>query len=73
MVFGMSTQDYPLFKQILYCKGKWDTITNIMLYEVLHLACADEDLFKYIYDTKPPTYQFARFTDWFYDFAQQQL
>lgn len=71
-LFGEETSDYPLLKQILYCQEKTDTICCRLVLEVIHLACADDDLCRYIYAIDPPTYQHARYTDWFYQYAVEQ-
>jgi len=37
--------------------------------ELLRLCLEDEQICEYIYELPPPTYQYARFSDWFEPFA----
>ena len=42
------------------------------LREVLNLCIEDEEICEYIYNMPPPSYQFARYCDWFEPFAIEQ-
>lgn len=61
-----------LFQQLLKCKGKQDTSCILCLKEMLSLMASDDAIGRFVYQTPPHTYQFARFTDWFAYYLENQ-
>jgi len=43
------------------------------LKDLLSLCAKDDDIARFIYNTAPPTYQNARFSDWFRGYLQNQM
>jgi hypothetical protein len=39
---------------------------------MLSLMAKDDDISRFVYNTTPPTYQYARFTDWFRVYLENQ-
>jgi hypothetical protein len=68
-----SSADDPLLQQLLYCKGKMDTLTCRGLQELLYLCVNDDTICRYVYNMKPHSYQYARYSDWFWSYANDQL
>ena len=60
-----ASSDDPLLQQLLYCKGKMDTLTCRCLQELLYLCINDDTICRYVYNMAPHTYQYARYSDWF--------
>lgn len=46
--------------------------TIYALADLLQLCCEDDEICEFIYAQPPPTYQYARFSDWFEPFARDQ-
>ena len=44
----------------------------MMLKELLYLCNVDAAVFRYIYTMKPPTLQYARYSDWFKFYFTEQ-
>ena len=61
-----------LLSQLLKCKGKMDTNCINCLQEMLHLMIKDDVIARFVYNTPPHTYQFARFSDWFRGYLENQ-
>ena len=68
----IKNSDDPLLKQILYCKGKQDTLCCRALQELMYLCVADDSIFRYVYTMEPYSYQYARFSDWFLTYTLDQ-
>ena len=49
-----------------------DTFTSRMLLELLYLCVADTDICRFVYNMESPTYQHARYSDWFHEYANEQ-
>jgi len=43
------------------------------LKDLLSLCAKDDEIARFIYNTAPPTYQHARFSDWFRGYLQNQM
>ena len=61
-----------LFSQLYKCKNKFDTNCIQCLKELLHLMAEDDDIARFVFNTAPPTYQNARFTDWMLPYLENQ-
>jgi len=66
------SSEESLLSQLLKCKGKMDTNCINCLQEMLHLMIKDDVIARFVYNTPPHTYQFARFTDWFRNYLENQ-
>lgn len=72
VLFG-AAGDEALLAQIIKCKGRFDVQCINCLEELLSLMKKDKVIARYIYHLPPPTYQSARFTDWFRPYLEEQL
>ena len=61
-----------LFSQLLKCKGKLDTFAINCLQEMLSLMAKDEQIARFVYESAPPTYQSARYSDWIRPYLESQ-
>ena len=43
-----------------------------ILKEMVHLCLSDDTICRYIYTMQSPTFQYARYSDWFFTYAEQQ-
>ena len=64
--------DDSLLAQLLRCKGKLDTFAINCLKEMLSLMAKDETIARFIFKSAPPTYQCARYSDWFRPYLEYQ-
>jgi len=46
--------------------------TIYALLELVSMCIEDEEICEYIYNLPPPTYQYARYCDWFETFCTEQ-
>ena len=63
--------DALLTEMIKYQKTKSE-FTIYALNEIVSLCLEDDEICEYIYNQPPPTYQYARYTDWFESFCVEQ-
>ena len=63
--------DALLTEMIKYQKTKSE-FTIYALNEIVSLCLEDDEICEYIYNQPPPTYQYARYTDWFESFCIEQ-
>ncbi len=54
-----------LLKQLVNCRGKLENFAINCLKDLLSLMAKDEDIARFVYNSQGPTYQFARYSDWF--------
>jgi hypothetical protein len=65
--------DEALSTQLVKCKGRFDVQCLGGLKEVLSVMRKDRTIAHFIYNLPGPSYQYARFTDWFRPFLEEQL
>lgn len=61
-----------MFDQLLRCRGGLDTFCMKSLKDLLSLADKDDVIARYIWSAHPPTYMYARYSDWFREYVDSQ-
>lgn len=54
-------------------RRRWETYTMTCVRSLLELMATDDDIGNYIADCQPPTYQYARYSDWLLPFINSYL
>jgi len=69
-LFGEKTNDWSLLRQTLHYKDRGNEANACrMMLEMMNMACADDDICRWLYNTIPSNYQHAHYTDWFLKFV----
>lgn len=67
-----TSMDDGLFTQLIKCRGRMDTFCVRAIKDLLSLCKKDETICRYVYTAAPPTYQYARYSDWFRSYLEGQ-
>lgn len=65
--------DHALLALLWRYRGKMDLYVVNCLNILLEIIVGNDFLLKYMFDLDPPTYEFARFTDWFRPYLEKEL
>jgi hypothetical protein len=68
---GARSED-ALLSTLLKGRGRLDTFCCKALKDLLSLCVKDQDIARFVYRTAPPTYQYARYSDWFRGYIEGQ-
>jgi len=61
-----------LLERLLSQRGRADDFVLKAIKDLISLCIKDEVIAKFIYNMPPPSYQMARYTDWFWDYIETQ-
>jgi hypothetical protein len=66
-------QHHPLLQLIYSKKGTLDYFVILGITGLLQIVSQSEFLFEYMFRMSPPTYQFARYTDWIRPYLDKEM
>ena len=70
-IIGSSNEE-ALLAQLIKCKGRLEIFAINCLKEMLSLMSKDIEIARFIYYTAPPSYQYARYSDWIKPYLEGQ-
>ena len=66
ILFGEKTNDWSLMRQTLHYKERGNEANACrMVLEMMNMACLDDEIASWMYNTIPSNYQYAHYTDYF--------